>query len=149
MSAEQLRRMIEGSRAAVAFTGAGISTESGIPDFRSPGGIWSRYQPIEYDEFVASETARRAYWRRKFATHGAIEAAKPNAGHRAIAALVRDGPVQAVITQNVDGLHQAAGSRDVLELHGSLSRVCCLACRRCETRAGFQQRLLNRLSAEA
>ena len=122
--------MIDESRAAVAFTGAGISTESGIPDFRSPGGLWSRYQPIEYDEFVASETARRAYWRRKFATHEAIEQARPNLGHRAIAALVEAGPIQAVITQNVDGLHRLSGVPDekVIELHGNTTYAHCLDC---------------------
>ncbi len=130
MSADRLHRMLEEARTAVAFTGAGISTESGIPDFRSPGGIWSRYQPIEFDEFVASEAARRAYWRRKLATHDTIEQARPNAGHKAIAALVRRGPIQAVITQNVDGLHQLSGvpDRQVIELHGNTTYAHCLDC---------------------
>ena len=130
MTADELGRLIAESKLAVAFTGAGISTESGIPDFRSPGGIWSRYQPIEFDEFVASEAARRAYWRRKFESHDAIEQAEPNAGHKAIAALVERGKIDAVITQNVDGLHQLSGvpERHVIELHGNTTYAHCLDC---------------------
>ncbi len=82
----QLRKMLAASLRGVVFTGAGISTESGIPDFRSPGGIWSKYRPIEFGEFMASKEARREYWRRKFATHGTVAAAKPNQGHLAVAA---------------------------------------------------------------
>jgi NAD-dependent deacetylase len=100
---------LRSSRRAVVFTGAGISTESGIPDYRSPGGIWSRFRPIDFDEFMASEEARREYWRRKWAAHQTVMLAKPNSGHLAIAELVRLGKVAAVITQNIDGLHQASG----------------------------------------
>src|SRR5690606_21377911 len=105
----------------VAFTGAGISTESGIPDFRSPGGLWSRMQPIMFDDFVRSEDTRREAWRRRIAMDEAFRAARPNRGHRALAALVAAGRMHALITQNVDGLHQASGVPDdrVIELHGN------------------------------
>jgi NAD-dependent deacetylase len=127
---ERLRELLQASRRAVVFTGAGISTESGIPDYRSPGGIWSRYRPINFDEFVTSEEARRAYWQRKFDTHEAVVQAKPNRGHLAIAELVRLGKVVCVITQNIDGLHQASGiPRDqVIELHGNTTFAHCLSC---------------------
>ena len=129
---EKLREMLAASRRAVVFSGAGISTESGIPDFRSPGGIWSKYRPIDFQEFMASEEARRAYWRRKFATHETVVGAEPNQGHLAVAELVRRGTVSAVITQNIDGLHQASGVGPdrVIELHGNTTYAHCLNCRR-------------------
>jgi NAD-dependent deacetylase len=113
---------------AVIFTGAGISTESGIPDFRSPGGIWTQMAPIYFDEFLASEEARRETWRRRFAMQDMFGAAKPNAGHLAVAELVRRGKVTHVITQNIDGLHQKAGnSADrVIELHGTTHDIVCM-----------------------
>jgi NAD-dependent protein deacetylase/lipoamidase len=128
---DELRRLLAAARRAVVFTGAGISTESGIPDFRSPGGIWTRYQPIDFSEFIASEDARREAWRRKFATDSTIRAAKPNRGHRAVAELVRRGTVASVVTQNIDGLHQASGvpEKQVIELHGNTTYARCLACR--------------------
>ena len=121
--------LLASSRGAV-FTGAGVSTESGIPDFRGPGGIWSKYRPIDFREFLASEEARREYWRRKFATHEAIVQAKPNRGHQAIAELLKLGKLSAVITQNIDGLHQASGvPKDrVIELHGNTTYAHCLDC---------------------
>jgi NAD-dependent deacetylase len=127
-----LRRMIADARNLVAFTGAGISTESGIPDFRSPGGIWTRYKPIEFADFLASAEARRESWRRKFATHPALASATPNAGHRALARLVEQGKMLAIITQNIDGLHQASGVPDdkVIELHGNTTYAVCLDCGR-------------------
>ncbi len=128
----QLRELLDASRRGVVFTGAGISTESGIPDFRSPGGIWEKYSPIDFKDFMASEQARRDYWRRKFATHEAVAGAEPNRGHRAVTELVRRGRVSAVITQNIDGLHQASGvSADrVIELHGNTTYAHCLNCGR-------------------
>lgn len=130
--AERLRDMLAASRRAVVFTGAGISTESGIPDFRSPGGIWDQYRPIEFREFMASEAAQREYWRRKFATHETVARAEPNQGHLAVAELVRRGTVSSVITQNIDGLHQASGvpAERVIELHGNTTYAHCLACGR-------------------
>ncbi len=116
------------SKKAVAFTGAGISTESGIPDFRSPGGVWSRYQPVLFQDFLASEDARRRYWQMKKEGYRELKGAKPNAGHRALAALEAAGKLTAVITQNIDGLHQDAGSRRVLELHGTSRHCVCLKC---------------------
>jgi NAD-dependent deacetylase len=128
----ELARLIEEARRAVVFTGAGISTESGIPDFRSPGGIWTRMAPIDFADFLASEEARRETWRRRFAMEGAFRTAVPNRGHRAVAELVRRGKVMTVITQNIDGLHQASGiSADrVIELHGNTTYAHCLDCAR-------------------
>ena len=125
-----LRGMLTASRRCVVFTGAGISTQSGIPDYRSPGGLWSRYRPVEFDDFLASEEARREYWRRKFDTHDAIVRAQPNEGHLAIAELQRRGTVIAVITQNVDGLHGvcAPSAESVIELHGNTTYAACLGC---------------------
>ncbi len=129
---DELKRMIAGARRIVAFTGAGISTESGIPDFRSPGGIWTKYRPIEFQDFLASEEMRRESWRRKFATDETMRKAEPNAGHRALARLVDEGKMLAVITQNIDGLHQASGIPDdkVIELHGNSTYAACLDCKR-------------------
>ncbi|HEY4124502.1 MAG TPA: Sir2 family NAD-dependent protein deacetylase [Rhizomicrobium sp.] len=112
------------------FTGAGISTESGIPDFRSPGGFWTKYAPIEFGEFVSSPEARRESWRRRFATEEMYGAAKPNAGHTAIAELVKRGLVTDVITQNIDNLHQYSGvpAEQVIELHGNTRYAKCLRC---------------------
>ena len=126
----RLRELIAASRRAVVFTGAGISTESGIPDFRSPGGIWSRHKPVYFDDFMASEARRRDYWRLKFLVDRDIREAKPNTGHLAVAKLVRSGKVGHVITQNVDGLHQASGIPEgqVIELHGNTTYATCLDC---------------------
>ena len=128
----ELRQMIADAKSIVAFTGAGISTESGIPDFRSPGGIWTRYKPIEFGDFLASPEARRESWRRKFASEETMRKATPNAGHRALARLVEEGRMIAVVTQNIDGLHQASGVPDerVIELHGNSTYAACLDCRR-------------------
>ncbi len=127
---ERLREMIGSAKRIVAFTGAGISTESGIPDFRSPGGIWTRYKPIYFDDFMASEEMRRESWRRKFVTDETMLKAEPNAGHRALAKLVEQGCMSAIITQNVDGLHQRAGVPEakVIELHGNATYASCLDC---------------------
>jgi NAD-dependent deacetylase len=129
---DDLKRMIADAENIVAFTGAGISTESGIPDYRSPGGIWTKYRPIDFDEFMSSDEARRESWRRKFASHEVMQKATPNAGHRALARLVEQGKMPFVITQNIDGLHQASGVPDdkVIELHGNATYASCLECRR-------------------
>ena len=126
----RLRDMIAAAESVVIFTGAGISTESGIPDFRSPGGLWTKYQPIDFGDFMASEEMRRESWRRKFAMDPAMTAAVPNRGHRAVAHLVDTDKVSAVITQNIDGLHQASGIPDmqVIELHGNATYAKCLTC---------------------
>ncbi len=127
-SVERAARLLRTARHAVALTGAGLSTESGIPDFRSPGGVWERFRPIEYQEFLASHDARAEHWRYKQATVPAILHAEPNAAHRALAALESAGRLVAVITQNIDALHQRAGSRRVLELHGTNLEAVCLDC---------------------
>lgn len=127
---DDLRRLLAECRRAVVFTGAGVSTESGIPDFRSPGGIWTRYRPIEFNDFLASAEMRREAWRRKFAVDETMRSAKPNRGHLAITQLVRRGAVSSIITQNIDGLHQTSGVPDekVIELHGNGTYARCLAC---------------------
>lgn len=129
-SVKQLCRYLLGASRAVAFTGAGISTESGIPDFRSPGGIWTKVQPVDFQDFVASSAARHEYWRQKGAVFAEFSQAQPNAGHRALATWESAGLLRAVITQNIDGLHQAAGSKHVLELHGTAREIVCLGCER-------------------
>jgi NAD-dependent deacetylase len=116
------------AKRAVAFTGAGISTESGIPDFRSPGGVWARNQPVYFDDFLRSDAARYEYWRQKAEAHRDFADAAPNAGHEVLARWQRQGRLQAVITQNIDGLHQLAGSEKVLELHGTARYISCLSC---------------------
>ena len=138
----EARRLLAGSRCAVAFTGAGASTASGVPDFRSPGGIWSRYQPVALPEFLASEEARRRYWRYKKETYAAFAHARPNPAHAALARLESEGRLLGVITQNIDGLHQEAGSRRVVELHGTNRRWECLGCADTGPAAETQERLL-------
>ena len=125
-----LDALLSESQRAVIFTGAGISTESGIPDFRSPNGIWSKTTPIYYQDFVASEEARREAWRRKMIVDRDMRAAQPNRGHRAVAELIRRDKVTSVITQNIDGLHQKSGVPEdrVIELHGNTTYASCLDC---------------------
>jgi NAD-dependent deacetylase len=125
-----LAELIEAARRIVVFTGAGISTESGIPDFRSPGGLWTRQVPIDFDSFLASEANRQESWRRRFDSDAIFRAARPNRGHRAVAELVRRGKAGCVVTQNIDGLHQASGIADaqVIELHGNSTYAHCLDC---------------------
>jgi len=127
---EQFRSMIGESTRGVVFTGAGISTESGIPDYRSPGGIWTKFQPIDFNDFMASEEMRRESWRRKIATDAVMTKAQPNEGHLAVGKLVQTGKVATVITQNIDGLHQLSGVPDekVIELHGNATYASCLEC---------------------
>src|SRR4051794_17116653 len=127
---ERLGDMIAEAKRIVPFTGAGISTECGIPDFRSPGGIWTRNRPIPFDEFVASPEARDESWRRRFAMEEVFAAARPGRGHRALASLYRAGKVPAIITQNIDNLHQASGvaSDHVIELHGNTTYARCIGC---------------------
>jgi NAD-dependent deacetylase len=127
---EHLARLFRQSRRAVVFTGAGISTESGIPDFRSPGGVWDRMPPINFEDFLASQAMRRETWRRRFAMEDLFGAAKPNSGHLAVAELVSKGKVSHVITQNIDNLHQASGipAEKIIELHGNTTYAKCLDC---------------------
>ena len=124
--------MIAEARTVAGFTGAGISTESGVPDFRSPGSPWMRNKPIPFEAFLRSAEARREAWRRKFAMDDLYRGARPSRGHRALAALVDAGKMPAVITQNIDGLHQEAGvaADQVIELHGNGTYATCLRCGR-------------------
>ena len=114
----------------IAFTGAGISTESGIPDYRSQGGIWDEFKPVYFDEFMRRKSARIEYWRQKAAMYNDLQKARPNAAHLALADLYHRGRLAAVITQNIDGLHQESGipDEDVIELHGNTRRVRCMSC---------------------
>ncbi|WP_205666158.1 SIR2 family NAD-dependent protein deacylase [Aquabacter cavernae] len=127
---DTLRDFLAQARSAVAFTGAGLSTECGIPDFRSPGGLWTQNKPIPFDVFVAHQAARDEAWRRKFAMDAAFGAATPGRGHTALARLLADGRLRAIITQNIDGLHQASGVPDaaLVELHGNTTYATCLDC---------------------
>jgi NAD-dependent SIR2 family protein deacetylase len=138
---ERLIRRIGQSRRLVALTGAGISTESGIPDYRDERGEWKRKPPLRYQEFVASEPARRRYWARAMAGFNRVRDASPGRAHRALAALERAGRLGHVITQNVDGLHQKAGARSVIDLHGRLDHVRCLGCGELSCREEYQSRL--------
>jgi NAD-dependent deacetylase len=127
---DALRDLIDDARRIVPFTGAGISTECGIPDFRSPGGLWTKNQPIPFDEFIASQDMRDEAWRRRFAMDDKFAVAKPGRGHRALASLYRAGKVPGLITQNIDDLHQASGiaAGDIVELHGNTTYAICLDC---------------------
>jgi NAD-dependent deacetylase len=126
----RLGDMVAEASAIVPFTGAGISTECGIPDFRSPGGIWTKNRPIPFDEFLSSQEARNESWRRRFAMQDQFGDARPGRGHRALASLYRAGKVPAVVTQNIDNLHQASGiaPEHVVELHGNTTYALCLDC---------------------
>jgi len=136
-------RKIEKGGKNIVFTGAGISTESGIPDFRSKGGIWDTYRPVYFDEFMSSKEARIEYWKRKVALYPDLMKAKPNPAHMAVAKLHEMGLLEAVITQNVDGLHQESGVPEdrVIELHGNTRRARCMSCKRTISLAEVHRRI--------
>ena len=127
----------------VVFTGAGISTESGIPDYRSQGGIWDKFRPVYFDEFMSSKAARTEYWQRWVDLYQGIAVAQPNPAHLALAKLHEIGLLRAVITQNVDGLHQESGLPDekIIELHGNTCRIRCMSCQKISPIDEVQQRL--------
>ena len=127
---DRLRALVDEASVIVPFTGAGISTECGIPDFRSPGGIWTRMRPIDFSDFLASQEARDESWRRRFAMQDQFGGARPGRGHQALASLYRAGKSPGVVTQNIDNLHQASGiaSEHVVELHGNTTYATCLDC---------------------
>jgi NAD-dependent deacetylase len=127
---EDLAQFLDAAERIVVFTGAGISTESGIPDFRSPGGIWTKMAPIDFQDFISSAEMRQEAWRRRFAMEEMFQAVAPNLGHRAVAELVASGRASHVITQNIDNLHQDSGISDerVIELHGNTRYAKCLDC---------------------
>jgi NAD-dependent deacetylase len=129
-ASDRLRKLVDNARVIVPFTGAGISTECGIPDFRSPGGVWTKNRPIPFDEFLDSREARDESWRRRFAMEAHFGGARPGRGHLALAALYKAGKVPGVVTQNIDNLHQASGVApdDVVELHGNTTYATCLSC---------------------
>jgi NAD-dependent SIR2 family protein deacetylase len=135
-----LAALVRGGGVAV-LSGAGLSTESGIPDYRGPTGLARRAEPMTYQTFTGSDRARRRYWARSHLGWRHVAQAGPNDGHRAVAALQDRGLLAGIITQNVDGLHQAGGARQVIELHGSLDRVVCLGCRQRTPRDELDQRL--------
>ncbi|WP_407654736.1 NAD-dependent protein deacetylase [Actinomadura luzonensis] len=139
-SLSSLNELVAGGGVAV-LSGAGLSTESGIPDYRGPTGRSRRAEPMTYQRFLGSAEARQRYWARSHVGWRQIGLARPNTGHLAVAALQRHGLVTGIVTQNVDGLHQAAGAREVIELHGGLDRVVCLSCRERSPRAELDRRL--------
>jgi NAD-dependent deacetylase len=141
----QVAEWIVGAKTVVVFVGAGLSTESGIPDFRSPGGVWDKYDPEDFyfHNFVSRESAREKYWQMATEMYDSMKDAKPNAGHLAIAELERMGKLDCLITQNIDGLHYKAGNSEekVLELHGTAMHVTCLSCRKRYERDDIQERV--------
>ena len=130
MHQQAVRALVAGASRIVGFTGAGISTESGVPDFRSPDGVWARNRTVDFQEFVSSEAGRVEYWRQKAAAWPAMRAAQPNAGHYAFVELHRQGRLAALVTQNIERLHQRSGlpADSVLELHGTTTEAACLTC---------------------
>jgi NAD-dependent SIR2 family protein deacetylase len=136
----ELRTVISAGK-VVVISGAGLSTESGIPDYRGPTGALRRHAPMNYHSFLTDPVARHRYWARSFLGWPQIARARPNNGHRAVTAMQRSGALSGVITQNVDGLHQAAGTRDLVELHGGLDRTICLSCGDHAARSDLDNRL--------
>jgi NAD-dependent deacetylase len=130
MKLEEFATRLKSSSAVVFFTGAGISTESGVPDFRSPGGVWTKYQPVLFQDFLASEAARVQHWQLKKATYELFKTVKPNAGHYVVCDFEQRGQLLGLITQNIDGLHKLAGTSEakLVELHGTDRWVTCLQC---------------------
>ncbi len=130
MELEEFATRVRKSEALVFFTGAGISTESGVPDFRSPGGVWTKYQPVLFQDFLASEAARVQHWQLKKATYELFKTVQPNIGHQAICQFEQRGQLLGLIPQNIDGLHKLAGTSEsrLVELHGTDRRVACLRC---------------------
>ncbi|MDR2019033.1 MAG: Sir2 family NAD-dependent protein deacetylase [Syntrophobacterales bacterium] len=141
----QIAELIVNSKTVVVFVGAGLSTESGIPDFRSPGGVWDKYDPEDFDfqNFISKQTSREKYWQMATEMYEAMKDAKPNTGHLAIAEMERLGKLDCLITQNIDGLHCKAGnsSEKVLELHGTAMHVSCLKCYKRYKRDEVQTRI--------
>ncbi len=146
---DALQDFVERHPRLFVLTGAGISTDSGIPGYRDDNGAWKRSPPITLQEFLGSESWRRRYWARSMIGWPTVGLAQPNGAHRALAQLDAAGRVGALVTQNVDGLHQRAGSRDVIELHGSIGHVHCLDCGAQYTRASLQPQLVARNPAVA
>ncbi len=138
----ELKKLVSVSKRIVFFTGAGISTESGISDYRSQGGVYERYRPVTIQEFMESEASRIEFWNRKKEFYRQLKSAQPNAGHITMAQIEKQGKALGVITQNIDGLHQAAGSQKVLEIHGTNKEVICLSCGEITPSEKSEQKLL-------
>ncbi len=138
---QQLRDFIEGHRRLFVLTGAGCSTDSGIPDYRDDQGGWKRPPPVTYQAFMSAQATRQRYWARSLIGWRRFGQAQPNATHRALAVLEARGQLEVLLTQNVDGLHQRAGQRQVIDLHGRLDQVRCMSCERRSDRAEFQGEL--------
>jgi NAD-dependent deacetylase len=149
MRLEEFASKLRSSRDVVFFTGAGISTESGVPDFRSPGGVWTKYQPVLFQDFLTSEAARVQHWRLKKATYELFKTVKPNIGHYAIRQFEERGQLLGLITQNIDGLHKLAGVSDekLVELHGTDRLVTCLKCGKAYQPAGVYENLGEEFTA--
>ena len=141
--AASLRDFFLKNESLTVLTGAGVSTGSGIPDYRDRDGNWKHRRPVQFADFVGSERTRRRYWARSFAGWWRISSARPNPAHTALAHLEAAGKVGCLITQNVDSLHRRAGSRNIIDLHGVLSRVRCMGCNRTEARSAWQERLAS------
>src|SRR6267154_6237980 len=137
----RLRELVEQAEVVVPFTGAGISTECGIPDFRSPGGIWTKMKPIDFGDFLASRDMRDESWRRRFVMQEQFGGAKPGRGHQALASLYKTGKIPGIITQNIDNLHQVSGFAPdhVVELHGNTTYARCIGCGRAYDLAWVKQ----------
>jgi NAD-dependent deacetylase len=148
---QKVTDLIRQSKKVIVFTGAGVSTESGIPDFRSPGGVWQKYNPEDfyYQKFISSEESREKYWQMSWEFYEPLKNAQPNAVHRAVAELEKMGKLDCVITQNIDNLHQRAGCspQKVIELHGTAVSVSCLSCRKKYPREEIQSWLLRGVKA--
>ena len=141
MSLDSLRRFLDRIPSVTVLTGAGVSTASGIPDYRDDNGKWKAATPVQFAEFAGSEDARRRYWARSYVGWQRFGQAEPNAAHRSLARLEAAGKVDTLITQNVDKLHSRAGSQRVIDLHGDLSRVRCIDCNETTSRADYQERI--------
>lgn len=141
--AQELASFLQRNRRVTVVSGAGVSTASGIPDYRDRDGNWKHAQPVQYGDFIGSEATRRRYWARSYTGWSTIWQAEPNAAHHALARLESSGTVDTLITQNVDGLHRRAGSRSVIDLHGRLQRVRCMDCDKISSRAVWQRRLAD------
>ncbi len=141
---EKLAKSLKNVKEGIIFTGAGISTESGIPDYRSKGGLWEKFQPVYFDEFMSSRDARIEYWKRKSELYDDLVNAEPNQAHLAVAGLYDMGLIKTVVTQNIDGLHQAAGVPEdsVIELHGNTLRIKCMSCGQIESIHEVQDRIV-------
>lgn len=140
----ELARILRASERPLILTGAGVSTASGIPDYRDEKGEWKRSAPMQYNDFVGNEYSRRRYWARSMIGWPRVQQARPNAAHDTLARLEASGHIHTLVTQNVDGLHQRAGSRNVIDMHGRLDEVICLACGHTQPRDEYQQALLAR-----